>query len=279
MKTLVRFLLIIFAVGVITVSVILYAISNSGAAQQDIQEEQAFGEEIEHVEINVNNSRVEILPNNDETGRIVLTGNSDDFRLKADSSGDRLEIEVRDRSRFFNFGSNRSYTLQVHVPASGIQSLQVNSDNGAIQVKEAGAAELSIEADNGRIGLEAVESEKIAIETDNGRIELSDIDADITARSSNGRILFADVSGSLQARANNGRIELTTGMLDFPVDFETDNGRIEIRTDQEPANVRIEAASDNGSIELYGQSTGQLSFGSGDILIKLTTDNGSIMLE
>jgi len=61
------------------------------------------------------------------------------------------------------------------------------------------------------------------------------------------------VSGELEAQANNGRIELETDTLDFPVDFDTDNGRIEIRTETEPANARIEARVDNGSIDIYGR--------------------------
>ncbi|WP_033543256.1 DUF4097 family beta strand repeat-containing protein [Planococcus sp. CAU13] len=279
MRTLLRFLLIVSAVFIIAGSVILYSFFNSGSAQQAVLEEQTFDEEIENMEIRVENARVDILPNNDDTIRVVLIGNSDDFTLGTDMSGGRLQIEVKDRSSFFNFNFNRSYSLQVHVPAIGLAELQVNSDNGAIQAKDFGAVELSIEADNGRIELEAVESNKVNVKTDNGRIELTDMEADITARSSNGRITFTGVSGELQARANNGRIELDTSTLDFPVDFETDNGEIQIRTETEPADARIEAYADNGSIELYGQESHNLSFGRGDILIRLVSDNGRIVVE
>src|SRR5690606_20392273 len=212
---------------------------------------------------------VKILSSNDDTARITLTGNSDDFTLKTDLSGDRLQIEVEDRSRFFNFGFNRSYSLQVHIPANGLVSLTVESDNGAIQAMNIGAAEIKFETDNGRIELDEVDSEIASIDTDNGRVEVSNMHSNISVRSSNGRITFTDVSGELLSRANNGRIELTTDILDFPVDFETDNGRIEIFTSNEPADARIEANTDNGRIELYGQDTGQLSFGNGEILIKL----------
>ncbi|WP_422122423.1 DUF4097 family beta strand repeat-containing protein [Planococcus sp. X10-3] len=279
MKIFVRVLIIVTVLIVIGVIAVLYAIYNSDSGQQDVQDEQTFDEEIEDVEIEVDNARVEILPSDDDTTRITMTGNNDDFTLETDISGSRLQIEVEDRSPFFNFGFNRSYSLQVYIPENGLASLTVNSDNGAIHAENIGADEISIEADNGRIELEAVDSDTVNIETDNGRIELRDMDANISTRSSNGRIIFTGVSGELLARANNGRIELTTVILDSPVDFETDNGSIEIRTVNEPDNARIEADIDNGSINLYGQDTRQLSFGNGDVLIRLVSNNGRIVVE
>ncbi|HSJ39214.1 MAG TPA: DUF4097 family beta strand repeat-containing protein [Planococcus sp. (in: firmicutes)] len=279
MKTFVRVLIIVTVLIVIGVIAVLYAIYNSDPAQQEVLEEKTFDAEIEDMEIMVQNSRVDFLPSDDGTSRVVLTGNSDDFMLKTDISGARLVVEVEDRSGFFNFGFNRSSTLQVYVPANGLASLVVDSTNGAINAKDIGAAELSLEANNGRIELEAVESESVNVETANGRIELTNVEADITVRASNGRIIFTDVSGELQAKANNGRIDLTVDTLDFPVDLETNNGHIEIHTENEPANARIEARVDNGSIDVYGQDSREVSFGNGDVLVKLVSNNGRIVVE
>lgn len=279
MKTLIKVLLIATALFLIGAIAILYAIYNSDSAEQEVLEEKTFDAEIEDMEIIVENSRVDFLPSNDGTSRIVLTGNSDDFILKTDISGGRLFIEVEDRSRFFVFGFHRSYSLQVYVPEEGLESLTVDSNNGTIQAQGIRAAELSLEADNGRIDLEAVESDVVNIETANGAIDLAKMDADMTVRSSNGRIIFTDVSGELQAKANNGRIELTTDTLDFPVDFETNNGRIEIHTKNEPANARLQARVENGRLEVFGRNSGQVSYGSGDVLIKLATKNGRIVVD
>ncbi|HSI67234.1 MAG TPA: DUF4097 family beta strand repeat-containing protein [Planococcus sp. (in: firmicutes)] len=276
MKTVIRILLILILLGVIAVMLSIY---NSEPAQQDVLDEQTFEEEVEEMQISTQNSRVDFLPSTDGTSRVVLTGNSDDFTLTADLSDGRLEIEIEDRSRFFNFDFSRSYSLQVYVPENGLASLSADSDNGAIQAVNIQADELALEADNGRIELQNVESERVHVQTDNGRIELTGMDAEIIARSSNGRITFTDVSGSLQAQASNGRIELTTATLDFPVDFETNNGRIEIRTDSEPTNARIQARVDNGNIDVYGQESEEVLFGDGDALIRLTSNNGSIVVQ
>jgi len=279
MKTFVRVLIILTVLIVIGVVAVLYAIYNSDPAQQDVLEEKTFDEEIEDMDIMVENSRVDFRPSNDGTSRVVLTGNNDDFTLKTDISGGRLVVEVEDRSGFFNFGFNRSSTLQVFVPANGLASLTADSNNGAIQANDIEAAELSLEANNGRIELEAVETDSVNVETANGRIELADMEADMTARASNGRIIFRNVSGELEANANNGRIDLTVDTLDFPVDFKTNNGHIEIHTENEPTNARIESRVDIGSINVYGQSSQLVNFGNGEVLINLDSNNGRIIVE
>ncbi|ANU11936.1 hypothetical protein A1A1_13557 [Planococcus antarcticus DSM 14505] len=279
MKTLVRILIVAAVLLLIGAMAAFYTIYNSDSLQQDVLEEKTFNEPIDEMEITVENSRIEFLPSNDDTARIVVVGNDDNFALKTDVSGGRLVIEVEDTNWFFLFDFNQSYSLQVYVPANGLASLSADSDDGRIQANDIGATELSFQADNGRISLEAVESEMVDVETDNGRIELTNMAADMTLHSSNGRIIFTDVSGELQAKTNNGRIELNAETLDFPVDLETDNGRIEIYTQNEPENARIEAHVDNGSTDVFGRDSRDVSFGSGDVLIRLDSDNGSIFVE
>lgn len=279
MKTLMKTLIAAAVLFLLVAIVILFAIYNSASAPQEVLEEKTFGAEIEEMDIRVENARVDLLPSNDSTTRVVLTGNSDEFTLKTGITGSRLTIEVEDRSRLFVFGFHRSYSLQIYVPENGLASIAVNSNNGTIQAEEIRVAELSLEADNGRIGLKAIDSENILIETANGAVDLTEITADINVRSSNGRIVFTDVAGELQAKANNGRIELSAETLDSPIDFETNNGRIEIHTETEPANARIQARAENGSIDVYGRDLGQVSFGSGDVLIKLDTENGRIVVD
>ena len=279
MRTFFRIVLILASLTLLGVVVVVYILGQTDPAQQETLEQQNFGEGIEEVDIGVENARVEMMPGDGEDTRIVLLGNDDDFTLNTEVAGGRLSIEVDDRSPFFNFDFTRSYTLQVHVPERGLDYVSAESANGTIEANGISVDELALEADNGRIELGSVDSGTVDAETDNGRIEVKNMEADIVARSANGRIVFDDVSGDLTAQANNGRIELDTDTLDFPVDFETDNGQISIRTDAEPLNARIEARVDNGSIDVYGRDNEETVFGSGDVLIRLVSDNGSITVE
>ncbi|MFP3322435.1 DUF4097 family beta strand repeat-containing protein [Planococcus sp. SIMBA_160] len=279
MRTFLRILIIITSLFLLGVGIVLYFVYNAGSENMEVLEERSYEETIEKVEIRLENARLEIRPSPDETTRLVLSGNDDDFQMNAEAVGGSLAIEIKDRSPFFNFDFNRSYSVQIFVPAGGLSSLAANSDNGRIDVNGITVDQLMLRTNNGRIALDAVDSETIDAETDNGRIEMNNIEAAISARSSNGRLLFSDVSGELEARANNGRIELETEMLEFPVAFDTDNGRIEIRTDTEPVNARIEVRTGNGSIDIYGRDNEETVFGSGEALIRLASNNGSITVE
>ncbi len=279
MKIFVRFLIVLSALSLIAAFAILFSIYNSDAVQQDVVKEKTFGLEFAGIDITANNVRIDLLPSENNTTRIKLTGDSDNLTLNTDILGKRLIVSVEEQSRFFSFGLSRSHLLQVYIPADGIGSLAIDSRNGAIHAGQIQATDILLEADNGRITIEAVETDIIHVETVNGVIEITDIDADITARSSNGRILIRDVFGDLRAQTNNGRIELTVTTLDFPIDLKTNNGRIEIHTEKEPINARIQARVDNGRLDIFGRDSDQVNFGRDGVLIKLASKNGSIILD
>ena len=116
-----RILIIIASVFLVGVGIVIYLVYNSSPAQQKVLEEKSFTEDIEAMEIMVDNSRVETMPSDGASSRIMLLGNGDGFSLNTKAAGGRLAIEVEDRPPpFFNFDFNRSYTLQVYVPASGL---------------------------------------------------------------------------------------------------------------------------------------------------------------
>lgn len=279
MKVFVKFLIILLALCVIGVFVVLFAINNSNTAKEEVLKEKTFGMQFNAIDISVGNARIDFLPSDNDTTRVTLVGNSDDYTLNTDILGKRLIVSVEEPSRFLSFGFRHSYSLQVHIPAIGIDSLTADSRNGAIQANEIAADEISLEADNGRITIESVNSNVVIVETSNGAIEMTGVQADISARSSNGRIAFNDVSGKLDAQTNNGRIELIAATLDFPVNFKTNNGRIEIHTEKEPTNVRIQARVDNGSLDIFGNDSDQVRFGNGGALIKLVSKNGRIIVD
>ncbi len=279
MKVFLRVLLIIASLFLLGIGIVLYLVYNSGPESLGVLEERNYDETIDAVEVQLENAQLDIRPSEDDTTHFVLSGNSDNYKMNTEVTSGLLTIEVEDRSPLFHFDFNRSFVVELFVPASGLSSLTANSDNGRIAVNGIQADELWLSTNNGRIVLDAVDSEIIEAETDNGRIEITGTQADINARSSNGRLVFSEVAGELTARTNNGRIELTAETLDFPIDFETDNGRIEIHTETEPANALIEARVDNGSIDIYGHDNEATEFGRGDALIRLLSNNGRITVE
>jgi len=108
-------------------------------------------------------------------------------------------------------------------------------------------------------------------------VTMRHIEADsIYAESDNGRIEFDQVDGEITAITDNGRIVLAGEDLDRNIDFQTDNGSIEITTAQKATNATIFAKTGHGRIDVYGERNSRSRFGAELHQIKLKSDNGRI---
>lgn len=215
------------------------------------------------IAILADNAAVEIVPTKDAVATVEYSGKTKKnkkFIFEAAVKGDTLAVQFKEKRKgFIQFGfSSLDLTLTVHLPEKKYERLQV-------------------ETDNGRIIAEQLQAKDIHLETDNGRIELKHVDAKaVNVKSDNGKIVLEDVTGQMKAKTDNGRISFVAKDLDQSIDLETDNGRIEIQTEKEPTNATIDAKTDNGRVEIFGQENKHVTFGKGENLIKLRTDNGRI---
>ncbi|SHN27725.1 DUF4097 family beta strand repeat-containing protein [Gracilibacillus kekensis] len=214
-------------------------------------------------DIRVNNEAVKMVPSIDDSIRVELTGNAVSEKknnLIVEENGSTLVIETENEKRklfsfnFFDF--NR--TLTIYVPEREYESLQAEIDNGSIRVKEMNAQNVFATTKNGKINLLNIISDQVEVSTNNGKIELENVD------------------GRLIGKTNNGAISLVSKELDRQIDFQTDNGSINIQTEKEPTNVVFDTKTNNGSINLFNDSSYDIITGEGENKIKLRTKNGSI---
>jgi hypothetical protein len=61
--------------------------------------------------------------------------------------------------------------------------------------------------------------------------------------------------------------------------IQTDNGGINIETEQKPTNAVVKSTVDNGNIDIFGKSDKTYVFDDEEKLIKLDTKNGSIKIK
>ncbi len=243
------------------------------------KEEAVPSGEIEHLDIRTNNTRIEVLPTNDSDITVELSTKNKKYELLTEVEGDTFFVQVKDKRRgfisldFFSFGTK----LTVNVPEKIFASLQVESDNGLITIEQVQANDVHVKADNGKIELENIESTDITGHASNGLITMKNINSStINMTTSNGKLKFDHVEGNVVGKTNNGAIELTTTDLDRSIELETDNGKIDIQTEQEPTNVTFDVRVDNGKVHIFGSSNWDTVIGNGENLIKLKTNNGSI---
>lgn len=254
-----------------------------------------------NVDINVQHGALVVRPSNDTTTTVELIGPHEKLDLSAEVIGDTLFIRLKNlRHWLFMFNFNmKAVTLNVFIPKKVYQSfamksdngridakkllgknITANTDNGRIQFNEIAASSLTAETDNGRVILEKVQADHVKAKTDNGRVEMQTVEADtIFAESDNGRIELAHVDGAITGTTDNGRITLQTVSLNQNIDFQTDNGSIEIESRNEPTNVSIHAKTGNGKIDVYGEQNSRTVFGTGEHVIRLKSGNGRITVK
>ncbi|QBP40072.1 DUF4097 family beta strand repeat-containing protein [Paenisporosarcina antarctica] len=216
-----------------------------------------------NIEILTNNTAVEIIPTKSSVATVEYSGDTSKkskYTFDVDVKGETLSVQFKERRRFFfSFGfPSFDLKLTVSIPEKQYESIQVNSDNG-------------------RINVENIQTDVVLLETENGQIRLRNIEANtVNVETDNGKVILEHVKGEIKGNSDNGRISLITNKLDWPIDLATDNGSIEIKTESVPTNAIIDAETDNGKITIFDEEKNRATYGKGKNLIKLQTDNGRI---
>ncbi|MFD1038389.1 DUF4097 domain-containing protein [Virgibacillus byunsanensis] len=250
-------LVIIGGVG----SIITFNINEPIAVAEDKEVENT---NITAIDIQANNEQIEIHSTNDSKASIELTGKTKtgEERLSVEENGNTLSIRTEEqKNKLFNFNFwTFSMKLNIYLPEKLYDSIQIDNDNGSITAENLDVTEIDAATQNGKINLNNITAENVQMNTNNGKISLSNVD------------------GEIYGKTNNGAISLITNNLDRPIEFDTDNGKIEIQSEQEPTNAILDVRVDNGRIDICGDSNWDSVIGNGENKIKLTTNNGSITM-
>lgn len=240
----------------------LFTFTSYSETESVLEEAEFDSDKIEEIDLQTDNAKVEVLPIDSSSSKVKVISEGKDYRLSSNVKNNSLSIEMKHkRHRLFNldfFGEGASLT--VYVPEKQYKSINVKSNNGKIVVKD-------------------IEADDVAVDTDNGKIELQQVNtASIYAETNNGQISLNEVEGDLVGRTNNGGIYLKTTHIDRPIDLQTDNGRIEIKTEKEPKNVVYDVKTGNGKVTIFENSNWDTMIGNGEHLVKLRTANGRISI-
>ncbi|QCR33818.1 DUF4097 family beta strand repeat-containing protein [Lysinibacillus sp. SGAir0095] len=241
------------------IAVIVFQLLTNGK-EEDITIDKDFS----NVEVESDNAEVRLMPIEGDEALIELDNNENNrYKLDVKVKGNTLEIDVERKGiRWFSFNFfSKSPLVTVGLPKNEYGEIKVESDNGTILVSQLQLNELVADADNGEIIIKEVESKEMNVDTDNGDV------------------VIEDSVGAIYGQSNNGKVTVITDSLDEPMDLETDNGQILVKTKGKSKNVQFDVKTDNGNIDIYGVSTTEKVIGSGDIIIKLKSDNGNITVE
>ncbi|MFP3918877.1 DUF4097 family beta strand repeat-containing protein, partial [Lysinibacillus telephonicus] len=227
-------------------------------------EEIEITQDFSNVEVESENANINVIASNNNTAKAELVNNKNNkYKLDVKVDGNTLEIEVNRRGfkwLSIDFFSN-SPTLNLMLPEKVAGTIALETNNGTISASNLESKEMAAESDNGEILIENVKSNSIYAQSDNGEL------------------FFENLEGEILGESDNGDITLVNDSLNQPIEFETDNGSIIIQTKKEPENVKMDVYTDNGTINIFGKSNESTVIGNGENLIKLTSDNGDIIVE
>lgn len=227
-----------------------------------IEDEIVIDQQYEKIDLKSTNAKVEFVPTQAAETTVSYGGKKKSkVNFKAKIKGDTLFIQLKEkRFNFFNF-SMKGLNLTVHVPEKAYREIKAEIDNGILEATNLQADVIDLKAENGLVKLKDSKGENVNVKMDNGQITLSEVNADIVART------------------DNGRIVMEIAELNHHVDLNADNGAIFVKLFTKPTNAKIEAKTDNGSINILGTKDRLATFGEGKYLMKLQTDNGRIVVE
>lgn len=273
--------------SMIATGLLLIGIIGSLSTYQFISKPELLTEEIADddftdIEISANDGKIELIPTNEMTARIEVSGDDLKNNFSTAMTNSTLSITYQESSKkFYNLGfPSKSAAIKVYIPKKTYDIISVRAKNGRLMINEVEANEIDLCANNGAIDLQNIHADSLNIKANNGRITLKNMATDsVSIVSHNGKIELEEVIGSLSAKANNGSIKLITNTLDTPIDFSTHNGKIHIQTNEEPENAAIQAQAKNGGMKIFGQKKTHASFGAGENKIDLSANNGRIVVE
>jgi DUF4097 and DUF4098 domain-containing protein YvlB len=125
------------------------------------------------IDVLTDNADVMIVPTESLEVTVEYTGASKKtkFNFDADVKGDTLSVQLEQKRRFFfSFGFHSGdLKLTISVPEKQYGNLQVESDNGRIDIEKLNSDNVYLETDNGQIQVRDMEAKTVNVETDNGK--------------------------------------------------------------------------------------------------------------
>lgn len=272
------FALILLVIGMVG-SLLTFSSLDKATA---VTEEKSFGNNFSAVQVNAKNVGVEVVPTKEKTAKVKLHGRESNatHNFSADVKGSTLSVQVEQEQRSWINIFPTALKVTVYLPEKQYETIHVDSGNGSIQIESVDVKNIKALTANGRINLNSIAATDVDVKATNGWLNLNSIAAaDVNVKTTNGQITLDDVKGKLSGKTENGQITFATESLDWPVQLETDAGRILVQTQQKPDNVTFDVHTGAGNINILDQNIGSTKIGNGENLIKLTTGTGSITVE
>jgi DUF4097 and DUF4098 domain-containing protein YvlB len=226
----------------------------------NVSEEKEINKSFTAINIHADYAGVEVFPTDDSKTKIKIAGKKSSgtkLNLSSNVEGKTLSIQLNmQQKKLLHFGSLSTVLIKVYVPQKQYEMLKVHNDFGHIKMDGIHVKNLNAKTKNGEMKFSQMNATNVVIQSEeSGPIQFKGV-----------------VTGKMVGKTHDGKINFYTPNIDFPVNLETYNGMITIKTDKKPKNVTYDVHSNSGANKYKKGYTK----GNGDNLIQLKTHSGKI---
>jgi DUF4097 and DUF4098 domain-containing protein YvlB len=266
-------------VGGLVGNAILYATGNDAILNtKDYKKTETFNSsEFDNIFINSkeHGADINIVTTDSNEVKVVMEGKiplgvKEKSSLESRVFNNTLFIEpisfFKSKRNQIKFNINGDLKINIYIPNKVFDDFSIQSQVGRINVQDINVNMLKIDSETGRITVNRVTAQDSVITSHVGKIDLFEL------------------SGNVNSSTNTGAIELRTKELSKVTRLKTDVGKIDVHLLKLPTDLKIDANTDIGSIDISIPGIAEKSsnrsltkvIGNGSDQLILETSTGSI---
>ncbi len=210
---------------------------------------------IKNIKVSVSSSSINVIPTNDADLKAHLTGSLigssiGNFDLECYSSGNTLYINVNNSKKvnFVFFGSS-SLKLDIYIPSSYTNELNLSSSSGSITVKDLSFAALKCNLSSGSTTINNVIADIFEYTSSSGSLNANKLATKSSKLSnSSGSKKLIGFTGDLKSTSSSGSTKVEYLSFDNNIDISASSGSVEVNL-PENATFYLDSSASSGSIK------------------------------
>lgn len=190
----------------------------------------------------------------------------DDFDVRLEQDGDRVEIEIEKRTR--QWLRNSGLRIEIRVPERF--DLDVTTSGGSVSVRDL-IGEVDVSTSGGSVDLGRIDG-PVDVSTSGGSISLASSSVTAVLSTSGGSIDIGDVDGDITAKTSGGSVQVKRAA--GSVDISTSGGSIDLADIGGAINASTSGGSVHASFSRQPDRDSEISTSGGSVVVKLADGLG-----
>jgi lia operon protein LiaG len=296
MKKVVLGALVLLIIGLVgTVATASFSDALSFNTVEVFEEKSVRGDSINTIDVNLSSTDVQFEPTNGDDIIVELNGRvskkiKDQFKLKVNEKGDRLEVSLEKLDVMFYVGVTRiDLDLTLKLPEKIYDSIVIDASSADIEMRDLKLVEVKTNVSSGDVTFENLTTEQIELETSSGDVKLINSSADLfNLTASSGDIFMEELKGDITVVTNSGDISLKNNEVVGNMDFTATSGDVSVRFKNKPTSFSLDfkGTSGDGIVSLEGFNYSEKSedriigkIGNASHELKVRTTSGDFSLD